>query len=125
MRIGRVTVILIALLAFALALDPESMVLDLVAYAWAGFGAAFGPALILSLYWSRMTAKGALAGILTGGLTVAVWKELQGGIFELYEIVPGFGISFVSILVVSLLDRAPNADISGEFAKVNLQVGKQ
>ena len=72
-----------------------------------------------------MTAKGALAGIVAGGLTVAVWKELQGGIFELYEIVPGFGISLVSILIVSLLDQAPDAEITGEFANVNLQVGKQ
>lgn len=125
MGIGRVTVVLIAVLAFLLALDPERMVLDLVAYAWAGFGAAFGPALILSLHWKRMTAKGALAGILSGGLTVAVWKELQGGVFDLYEIVPGFGISFVLILIVSLLDKAPDPEISREFDNVNLQVEKQ
>ena len=124
MGIGRATVILIAVLAFLLALDPESMVLDLVAYAWAGFGAAFGPALILSLHWKRMTAKGALAGILAGGLTVAVWKELQGGVFDLYEIVPGFGMSFVSILIVSLLDRAPEPEISREFDNVKLLVAK-
>jgi sodium/proline symporter len=117
-------VVLIAVLAFLLALDPERMVLDLVAYAWAGFGAAFGPALILSLHWKRMTAKGALAGILSGGLTVAVWKELQGGVFDLYEIVPGFGISFVFILIVSLLDKAPDPEISREFDNVNLRVKK-
>ncbi len=125
MGIGRATVILIAVLAFLLALDPESMVLDLVAYAWAGFGAAFGPALILSLHWKRMTAKGALAGILAGGLTVAVWKELQGGLFDLYEIVPGFGMSFVFILIVSLLDRAPEPEISREFDNVKLLVAKR
>ncbi|MEJ2455673.1 MAG: sodium/proline symporter PutP [Candidatus Thiodiazotropha sp.] len=99
--VGRLAVLAIAVAAFLLALDPENKVLDLVAYAWAGFGAAFGPAVLLSLYWRGMNRWGALAGILAGGLTVVIWKPLQGGLFDLYEIVPGFIVSALAIVVVS------------------------
>jgi sodium/proline symporter len=99
--VGRCAVIGIALLAFSLAASPDSKVLDLVAYAWAGFGAAFGPAIVLSLYWKGMTRGGAIAGVLTGGLTVIVWKQLTGGLFDLYEIVPGVILSIVAIVVFS------------------------
>ncbi len=105
--VGRLAVVVIALIAFTLALQPDSKVLDLVAYAWAGFGAAFGPAIILSLFWSRMNAWGALAGIIVGGLSVVVWKQLEGGVFELYEIVPAFAASLLSIVVVSLISAPP------------------
>ena len=84
-------------------MNPENKVLDLVAYAWAGFGAAFGPAVLLSLYWKGMNRWGTLAGILAGGLTVVIWKPLQGGLFDLYEIVPGFIVSTLAILLVSLI----------------------
>jgi sodium/proline symporter len=103
--VGRLAVLVIALFAFLLALDPQSKVLDLVAYAWAGFGAAFGPAIILSLYWPGMTRAGALGGIVAGGVTVVVWKQLEGGIFELYEIVPGILASVLVICLVSLVSR--------------------
>lgn len=106
--IGRGTVIGIALLAGGFAMDPDSKVLDLVAYAWAGFGASFGPAILFALYWPRMTRNGALAGILGGGITVIVWKQLSGGIFDLYEIVPGFALSMLLILGISLLSRPPD-----------------
>jgi sodium/proline symporter len=99
--VSRAMVILIAAIAFVLALNPDSSVLDLVSYAWAGFGAAFGPVVLLSLFWKRMTGRGALAGIIAGGLTVLIWKQLQGGIFELYEIVPGFILSLVAIFIFS------------------------
>ena len=99
--VGRISVVAIALVAMALAADPDSMVLDLVAYAWAGFGAAFGPAILLSLYWARMTGAGALAGIVTGGATVVIWKSLEGGWFDLYEIVPGVVLSSLAIVIVS------------------------
>ena len=104
---GRLSVLAIALLALVIALNPDSTVLDLVAWAWAGFGAAFGPAIILSLYDSKTTRNGALAGILVGGLTVILWKQgvHLGGWFALYELVPGFLLSTLSILVVSRLDR--------------------
>ncbi len=114
-RVGRLAVVLVSLAAFLLALDPEAMVLDLVAYAWAGFGAAFGPALLLSLYWPRMSGSGALAGILVGGITVVVWKQLGGGLFDLYELVPGLVMSGLAILLVSL--TAPRRHVDGLAAR--------
>ena len=100
---GRLAVLGIALLAFVMALDPDSTVLGLVAWAWAGFGAAFGPAIILSLYWPRMTRAGALAGIVVGGVTVIAWKQFAhlGGVFALYELLPGFVLSALAIVLVS------------------------
>jgi len=103
--VGRGTVLAIAVLAYLLALDPDNKVLDLVAWAWAGFGAAFGPAIVLSLYWPRMTRNGALAGIVVGGLTVILWKQGSGGIFELYEMVPGVLLSALAIWVFSSVGR--------------------
>ncbi len=102
---GRLAVVAIAILAFCLALNPGSTVLGLVAWAWAGFGAAFGPAIILSLYWPRMTRAGAIAGIVAGGITVIAWKQLavHGGIFGLYELVPGFALAMLAIWLVSLV----------------------
>ncbi|MCU7797986.1 MAG: sodium/proline symporter PutP, partial [Candidatus Thiodiazotropha sp. (ex Myrtea spinifera)] len=104
--VGRLAVLTIAGVAFLLAMNPENKVLDLVAYAWAGFGAAFGPAVLLSLYWRGMNRWGALAGILLGGITVVIWKPLEGGLFDLYEIVPGFTASLLAILLVSRLTRS-------------------
>ena len=103
--VGRAAVLAIAGIAFWLGLDPDSKVLSLVAWAWAGFGAAFGPAIILSLYWDRMTRNGALAGIVVGGLTVIVWPQLEGELFALYELVPGFVLSWLAIWVVSITAR--------------------
>lgn len=117
-RIGRAAVVVVAIIAWYLARNPDSSVLSLVAYAWAGFGAAFGPAMILSLYWPRMTRWGCLAGIFVGGLTVVVWKQLSGGIFDLYEILPGFLLATIAIVLVSLLSRAP-ADRERYFTAAN------
>jgi len=103
--VGRIAVLSIAILAFLLALDPESTVLDLVAWAWAGFGAAFGPAIVLSLYWSGMTRNGALAGMILGGATVVLWKQGSGEIFQLYEMIPGVALSTAAIWVVSFIER--------------------
>ena len=116
---GRLAVLLIAVIALVLAWNPERKVLDLVAYAWAGFGAAFGPVLILSLFWRRANRHGALAGIIVGGLTVVIWKQVSGGIFDLYEIVPGFVFSLLSIVIVSVLTRAPGEAILLEFDKAS------
>jgi len=102
--VGRGAVLAISVIAFWLGLDPESKVLDLVAWAWAGFGAAFGPAIILSLYWPRTSRNGALAGMIVGGVTVILWKHGSGGIFALYELVPGFLLSAMAIWGVSLID---------------------
>jgi sodium/proline symporter len=117
MWIGRFTVMAVSLLAAWLARDPGSLVLDTVAYAWAGFGAAFGPVLILSLFWKRMTGPGALAGILSGGLTVIIWRGLSGGIFDVYEIVPGFLVSSFCIAAFSLLGSPPADIIPDSFEK--------
>ncbi len=116
--VARGAVLLIAGGALWLARDPDSRVLELVAYAWAGFGAAFGPALLLSLFWPRMTARGALAGMLTGGVTVIVWHHLSGGIFDLYGIVPGFVLSALAVVGASLLDRPPDAGVRALFERV-------
>lgn len=116
--VSRISVIIVAIIAFFIALNPESSVLELVSYAWAGFGATFGPVIILSLYWPRMTANGAIAGIFTGGVSVLIWKNISGGIFDLYEIVPGFVFSAIAILIVSLLDKKPAKEITDEFDKV-------
>ncbi len=122
-RIGRLTVILIAAIACVLALDANSKVLDMVAYAWAGFGAAFGPTLIFSLYWPRMNRNGALAGIIAGGFTVVVWKQLSGGWFDLYEIVPGFIVSMLAIVFASLLTAAPNEAVAKRHRKLVSSLG--
>lgn len=116
-KIGRFSVVAIALIAWLLALDPDSSVLGLVSYAWAGFGAAFGPAIILSLFWQRMNRFGCLAGIIVGGVTVVIWKQLSGGLFDIYEIVPGFLLATIAIIVVSLATQAPSKELTDTFLK--------
>ncbi|CAH0535798.1 Sodium/proline symporter [Vibrio stylophorae] len=122
MLVGRLSVIGIALGALALGMCLEQSVMEFVSYAWAGFGAAFGPAILLSLYWSRMTRNGAVAGIVVGGVTVVVWKLLTGGIFDLYEIVPGFIFAVLAIVGVSLLDKKPSEAMSAQFARVEARL---
>ncbi|MAL98646.1 MAG: sodium/proline symporter PutP [Alteromonadaceae bacterium] len=113
--VGRIAVVVIALIACILALDPDSKVLELVSYAWAGFGAAFGPALLFSLYWKRMNKAGALAGIIVGGVTVVIWGNVSGGILDLYEIVPGFVFASIAIVVTSLATAEPEASVTRGF----------
>ena len=112
--VGRLMVLAIAVLAISLAMNPESKVLGLVSYAWAGFGAAFGPLILLSLFWKRMTLNGALVGMIVGALTVIIWKNTMSAV-GLYEIVPGFILSFISIIVVSLMDKAPSEEVTERF----------
>ena len=112
--IGRLMVLLIALLAIWMAGNPESKVLGLVSYAWAGFGAAFGPLIILSLFWRRMTLNGALTGMLVGAVVVILWKNMFSDT-GLYEIIPGFICSLIAIVVVSLLGKAPSEEITTRF----------
>ena len=112
--IGRAMVLLIAVIAIAIAADPDSKVLGMVSYAWAGFGAAFGPVVLLSLLWRKMTRDGALAGILVGAVTVVLWKSWLDPMlgWKLYEIVPGFVFGTVAIVLVSLLGRQrPSAEM--------------
>ncbi|MDZ7345947.1 MAG: sodium/proline symporter, partial [candidate division KSB1 bacterium] len=105
MRISRAAVLIIALAALAIAVNPESGVFDLVSYAWAGFGAAFGPLVLFSLYRRDVSANGALAGVVVGGSTVLIWKQLSGGFFDLYEIVPAFLLSSLAIYSVSRWEK--------------------
>ncbi|MGL5757270.1 sodium/proline symporter PutP [Plesiomonas sp.] len=113
--IGRLMVLVVALIAIALAANPNNRVLGLVSYAWAGFGAAFGPVVLISLLWSRMTRNGALAGMLTGAATVIIWKQFAW--FNLYEIIPGFILSTLAIILFSVLDAPPSATMSHRFAE--------
>ena len=121
-RVGRLAVIILSVIALILAMTPDSSVLGLVSYAWAGFGAAFGPALVLSLYWSRMNRNGALAGIIVGGVTIVVWKQLSGGWYDVYEIVPGIILSTIAIVVVSLLTGEPEQAVKSQYQTYKKQL---
>lgn len=104
-RVGRAAVVIVAGIALWLATDPDSRVLGLVSYAWAGLGASFGPVILAALHWRGMNAAGALAGMIAGGTTVVVWGALDGGLFELYELLPGFLVGGAATIVVSRLVR--------------------
>lgn len=111
--VGRAALLAVAVVAFLVGINPDSLVLGLVAYAWAGFGAAFGPCIVLALYWRRMSWLGALSGIVVGGVTVLVWHVWLtplGGFFALYEIVPGVLFSTLAIFAASLASPAPVAE---------------
>lgn len=116
--IARVSVALIAVAAVFIAKNPDSSVFKIVSFAWAGFGAAFGPIMLFSLFWKRTTLWGALAGMVSGGATVFIWKYViakQGGVFAIYELLPAFIISCIFIVIVSLLTKKPSEDINNEF----------
>lgn len=118
--VSRITVIIVALIAGFLAINPNNTVLGLVEYAWAGFGATFGPLVLFSLFWRRTTRNGALAGIVVGGLTTIIWTQLGDicptSIFSsLYEIIPGFIFSAIAIFIVSLMDKEPSQEVYKEF----------
>ncbi|MCI7322479.1 MAG: sodium/proline symporter [Lachnospiraceae bacterium] len=118
MVVARLTVVVIAVIAIFIARDPNSSVFEIVAFAWAGFGAAFGPVVICALFWKRATWQGALAGMVAGGASVFVWKYLiapMGGVFAIYELLPAFLIGLLAIVVVSLLTKAPGQDVIDEF----------
>ncbi len=118
---GRTMVLAVALVAIAIARDPDSRVLGLVSYAWAGFGAAFGPVVLFSLFWGRMTRNGALAGMVAGALTVLLWKYTGSA---LYEMVPGFIAASVAIVIASLLDRAPSPAMQATHQQVQLALAE-
>ncbi|QYJ92489.1 sodium/proline symporter PutP [Shewanella spartinae] len=114
MMIGRIGVLTIAVISGVIALNPESSVLSLVSYAWAGFGAAFGPVVILSLFWRGYSRNGAVATIVVGAITVVLWKQSTGGIFDLYEILPGFLFATLAGVLVSLVS-APAESTREQF----------
>jgi len=112
--VGRMMVLLVAVIAILLAANPDNRVLGLVSYAWAGFGAAFGPVVLFAVCWSRMTRNGALAGMVVGAVTVLVWKQYAW--LGLYEIIPGFIFASIAIVVFSLLGKGPSAAQQQRFA---------
>ncbi|WDV44404.1 sodium/proline symporter PutP [Clostridiaceae bacterium M8S5] len=113
--ISRIAVVIIAFIAFLIATNPDSSVLGLVSYAWAGLGASFGPVVLISIYWKRMTRNSAIAGMVVGGLTVIIWKHLEGGLFDVYEILPAFIFASIAIFIVSILGKKPSKKIQEEF----------
>ena len=118
MIVARITLTVILLLGIFLAMDQNSSIFDIVSYAWAGFGASFGPLMLCSLYWRRTTLPGAIAGMLTGAVTVVVWKNLiapLGGWFAVYELLPGFLLALLVIVVVSKLTKEPSREVTDDF----------
>ncbi len=119
---ARLTLIIVAVLGVIIAWNPNSSVFTIVSFAWAGFGAAFGPVMIFSLYWKKMTREGAVAGMLAGGVMVFVWKYLVrplGGLFDLYELAPAFLVASIAIVVVSLLTQKKNENIGKLYEELN------
>ncbi|QFQ31185.2 sodium/proline symporter PutP [Janibacter melonis] len=121
---GRLGVLAVALVAFVLALDSDSAILELVAFAWAGFGAAFGPIVLLSLYWRRLTAMGALAGMITGAVVVFVWGNIDALSDEMYEIVPGFLAALLVAVVVSRLTATDQPGVDEEFDQMMVELDR-
>ena len=122
MLVARGTMLVIFVVAAFLARDPNSSVFRVVSFAWAGFGATFGPTMLCALFWKRSNKWGALAGMVTGGVMVFVWKYLiapMGGAFAIYELLPAFVCATVAIVVVSLLTPAPKAAVAEEFESYN------
>ena len=118
MRVSRITLILIALFGAIIALDEKSVIFTIVSFAWAGFGAAFGPLMLFSLFWKRTTREGAIAGMVSGAAMVFIWNLLikpLGGIFGIYELLPAFIVSSLVIVVVSILTPDVSDEIKEEF----------
>ena len=121
MTLSRIMLPVITAIAIVIALDENSVIFTIVSFAWAGFGATFGPLVLFSLFWKRMTRAGAIAGMLSGGGMVFIWKLVikpLGGIFGIYELLPAFIVSSIFIIVVSLLTNAPSKEIQDEFERV-------
>ena len=118
---ARATLIAVAVFGVVIAWDPNSSVFGIVSFAWAGFGAVFGPVMILSLYWKRINRYGAVAGMTAGGAMVFIWKYLvrpKGGVWDLYELAPAFLVAIIAIVIVSLITPAPEKEIADEFDHV-------
>lgn len=120
MHVSRIILILISLIGIVIAWDDQSVIFSLVSFAWAGFGATFGPIMLFSLFWKRTTREAAVCGMLAGGVMVFVWNLLikpMGGIFGIYELLPAFVVSCIVIVVVSLLTKEPSKQIYDEFER--------
>ena len=121
LKISRITLGLIAVVGILLAWDSNSNVFKIVSFAWAGFGASFGPAMLLALFWKRSNLAGTLAGMLTGGTMIFVWKFLVrplGGLLDIYELLPAFLLAMAVNVIVSLLTKEPDQSVVKEFESV-------
>ncbi len=121
MIIARITLIVISVIGIIIAWNPDSSVFSIVSFAWAGFGATFGPVVLFALFWKRSNKWGAMAGMITGGITIFVWKYIVrpiGGAWDIYELLPAFILASIAIVIVSLVTKAPEKEIVGEFEQV-------
>ena len=128
MLVTRITLLVIALIAIVIALDENSVIFDIVSFAWSGFGATFGPLMLFSLFWKRTTRAGAIAGMVGGAGMVFIWKlgiSRLGGAFAIYELLPAFIFSALCIVVVSLLTKAPSKEIEEDFEAVKNPAASQ
>ncbi|KOO50658.1 sodium/proline symporter PutP [Priestia koreensis] len=121
---GRLSVLVVAVIGILMSLTPSKTILDLVGYAWAGFGSAFGPAVLLSLFWKRMTKWGALSGMIVGAATVLIWVN-AGLSPKLYEMIPGFFLSLLAVIVVSLFTKKPSADVQDTFDEMETTLERE
>ena len=118
MKVTRITLLAIAAIAIVIALDEQSVIFKVVSFAWAGFGATFGPLMLFSLFWKRTNRQGAIAGMISGGVMVFVWKLViskLGGVLGIYELLPAFLISSICIIVVSLMTAPPSEQLNQDF----------
>ena len=121
MMVSRITLLAISVIAIIIALDENSVIFTIVSFAWAGFGATFGPLVLFSLFWKRINQAGAVAGMIGGGVMVFFWKLVMrplGGAFNIYELLPAFLFSCLCIVVVSLLTPVPPKQVQQEFDEV-------
>ncbi|MDE6148501.1 MAG: sodium/proline symporter PutP [Ruminococcus sp.] len=121
MIVARITLVIIAIIGVIIAWDPNSSVFGIVSFAWAGFGATFGPVMLFALFWKRSNKYGAIAGMIVGGVMVFVWKYVIatfGGIWSIYELLPAFICASIAIIIVSLATKAPEKEITDEFEEV-------
>ncbi len=115
LAVSRITVFVIAAIAFIIALDQNSSIFSLVSYAWAGFGSTIGPLILLALFWKGTTRNGAFVGLITGAFTVIFWHSVHGGIFDIYEILPGFLFCMLATIIVSLIDKKVDPETLQKF----------
>ena len=120
--VSRFSVIFVAIISLLLSLNPNDSILDLVGHAWAGFGSAFGPLVLLSLLWKNTTRVGAIAGMVVGGLTVLLWIYLDHSYKEMYAMIPGFTLSLFTIVLVSKFTKGPSQEILTEFEEVKQEL---
>ena len=122
--VARITVVVIAVIGVFMASNPDSSVFDIVSFAWAGFGATFGPVVLVSLFWKGANRYGVLAGMVSGGVMIFLWKYViakLGGVFAIYELLPAFIVAVAVIVVVSLVTGGPEQEVLEKFELVKAQ----